>query len=282
MKTNFLKHILLLVVFTTIFSCSKNDDAPDPKTFQYRLKEVLDTNNLVSLTYEYNNQNQVIKKTQRNSTPETYLYDSRGYLVQEIDISGNRITYVRDANGILLEKIKYQNNTQRPLYKTIYTNNTAGYVIESKEYNYKLASSSYEFEYNTLYTYNSKNQLITEETPEFMSNNNLVLSRSYNYEYDDRGNQTIRKTKVARVSGGNLFITSQSKYVFDNIKPIDYPNSTLSKNNLIEYQDTNYLQDGTVATQYTTIINNTYNEAGYLIKASQPLGSLTYVLEKIN
>jgi hypothetical protein len=285
MKTIFLKYIVLLIVFTAFVSCSK-ENAEDPKTFQYRVKEYRE-NNILKASYEYNNKNQITKATSGDASYRGInLYNSSGFLVESIVNDGAlRQSYVRDANGRLLEAI-YSTNIN-PITKYTYSYDTAGNQTEEKVYRYITATSTFDYERTTFYVYNSKNQLINEVTPEYSNifSGNIILGESTDYEYDERGNQILKILKKARVSSGNLYSTSKEEFVYDNIKPTDYLNSTLSKNNRIQSVYTNFLSDGSIGSQNTEISTHTYNEAGYITKTETAPNNnyiKTYTLEKIN
>jgi hypothetical protein len=271
MKTNFLKYILLLVVFTTILSCSKDNTSsePDPKTFQYRVKEIQDENGNFRMGYEYNSNNQVTKRI-TTSGSYLYYYNTSGFLYEELqEASGYRTRYSLDQNGKVLEEIRYDVGNN-PMKKTAYSYNNIGSKTEEKYYDY--VSGNYNLTREFFFYYNSKNQLVGD-------------SSGQEYEYDERGNQ-IKIIYKKSINGGFPSRYKEDKFVYDNIKPAYYKNSTLSMNNQIEYVTTNYLPDGvTVNTQSTNVYRHTYNEASYITKTTyQGSGNVStnYILEKIN
>jgi hypothetical protein len=295
MKTNFLKHILLLVAFTTIFSCSKDDATttapqPDPKTFQYRIKQTAVTNaNITEYTdFEYNNNNQVTKTFINSIANYQYLYNNAGFLIEFSTINSSflnsKSVFVLDSNNKVLEQIKFA-NSQQPYMKIVYSYDAFGNKIEEKNYRFSSISNSYVYENKSELSYNAKNQLITYFTPQYTNvNNNLIMGKIETYEYDERGNK-IRVTNG--ISINNAFPTryNESLYVYDNIKPAYYPNSILSGNNQTQVTFTEYLQDGLeIKTQKTSTYTHTYNEAGYKTKTLvSPSGVVVnFTLEKIN
>ncbi len=275
---------ILIAMFTICFlaSCSKDDDVatvPDPKTFQYRVKEFKDTYYRYEL--EYNNNNQLTKYISVNNSYFSYenVYNSVGFLIEYKGSGNYKEVYVRDSNGLLLEKI-YQNAT--PNSKTVYTYDATGNKIEEKNYDY--VNGSYVYENNVLFNYNASKQLVSKATPQYttIGSNTINPTRIETYEYDARGNQNKITYGVSR--GGFPVRYSEVTKVYDNVKPAPYLNSTLSKNNVIEEVETEYGLDGvTITTQSTDIWSYTYNEAGYVLLEKQNNDfSITYTLEKIN
>jgi hypothetical protein len=288
MKTVFKNILAILILVISLISCSKDDSPPqpDPKMFEYRVKEER-VNNILTASYEYNNKNQITKATNGVGLLQSILlYNSGGFLVEVILNDGElRESFVRDTNGRLLETIFSTNNNLKTKFK--YSYDTAGNQTEEKVYRYITATNTFNNEFTNFYVYNSKNQLINEVTPEYtdLFSGDIVLGESKEYEYDERGNIKLKIFRKARVSGGNLYLTSKNEIVYDNIKPTDYLNSTLSKNNKIQSVYTNFLLDGSIGSQTNEISTHTYNEAGYITKTETAPNNnyiQTYTLEKIN
>jgi hypothetical protein len=286
-KTNntikILRFLSFIYAILILASCSK-ENAEDPKTFQYRVKEERDSNNKLLKSFQYNDRNQVVSELNENGELITlYLYNTAGFLTNK----GNSTLlydYILDANGRVLEEIERVNGSS-PEFKKVFVYNAAGLVIEEK--NYRYMNSDYLYSYNTLLYYNSNNLLVQRFTPEHTSIGaiNPTFDKSEEYEYDERGNQTMIIYKSSPVTNGNLEKTSQLKYIYDNIKPAFYTNSTLSKNNPIELVQTVYSPNGSgdIDTQITFTVNYSYNEAGYITKKNVSVYGVTnYILEKIN
>jgi hypothetical protein len=284
MKTIIKNILAILILVIALISCSKDDSPPqpDPKTFQYRLKEERDSNNKLLKSYEYNERNQVVKELNENGEITVlYLYNTAGFLTNKKDGS-NLYAYVLNANGQVLEEIREVDGYTYSKKAFVY--NASGLIIEEK--NYRYINSGFNYNYNTLFYYNN-NLLIQRFTPEHtpIGAINPTFDNSEEYEYDERGNQTMIIYKKSPVSNGNLQKKSQLKYIFDNVKPAPYPNSTLSKNNPIEVVQTSYTADGSgnIENQITFTVNYLYNEAGYITKKNiSVFGPTNYILEKIN
>jgi hypothetical protein len=279
-QVHFLK-LLPLILLVLNLSCSKSDDSPDPKTFQYRIKEQKNSSGNAT-KYEYNNQNLVTKIEYPSGGSETYLYNNAGFLTNKIQTDNSFWSYLRDVNGRLLEEIYAYNGN--PKTKIIYVYDATGKVIEEKNYVYD--NDDYNSSYSVFLYYNAKNELIQKITPQhtpYGTNTSLTFENSEEYQYDERGNQNVFVLKESRVANGNLQKVYEYKYKFDNIKPAYYPNSTLFKNNPIEVTTIQYTINENIQNQYTITVTNTYNEAGYITKTDASfLGSRTFTLEKIN
>jgi hypothetical protein len=270
MKTNFLKHILLLVVFTTIVSCSK--DNATPTEAQYRIKQV-DFANGDNKRYEYNSQNQITKITTGNVI-ETNTYDANGFLIQNtatgaaINTDDYITTFTNDANGLVLQKIiEYQNggtaikweyinaNGKRQSEKSFGKNNNTWVEIpvDARTYNYDASGNLIE---------------------------SLGTNVKYTYSYDDRNN--VLSEKYYTKASNNFSLSKTINYTYDNVKPSYYTNSVLSKNNITKKQvislvGGNNIDDGRGNYSYE------YNQYNYITKTYKE-GVLfsTNILEKIN
>ncbi len=284
--------IAILTLLFTMASCSKDDEvAPDPKTFQYHLKEERDKDNVLKKSYLYNDRNQVVKELGKNGEVNIqYVYNSTGFLINRSN--GNDLTsYVLNNDGRILEEITDLNSGEKT--KIVYMYNPDGKVIEEKYYKFISASNVFQYEYNNTYYYNSNNQLgqvlsleyvpIGETTPRF--------EQTSDYLYDDRGNVNSVIIKKSPVSNGNTEKVEEILFVYDNMKLSNYSfgsffNNIVFKNNIIEYTVTAFDRNGSVKSKNTIVAKHTYNEAGYITKTiAGTVGyeaTTNYILEKIN
>ncbi len=284
--------IAILTLLFTMASCNKDDEvAPDPKTFQYRIKEQRDKDNVLKKSYLYNDRNQVVKELGKNGeVNKQYVYNSAGFLINRSN--GNDLTsYVLNNDGRILEEITDLNSGEKT--KIVYMYNPDGKVIEEKYYKFISASNVFQYEYNNTYYYNSNNQLgqvlsleyvpIGETTPRF--------EQTSDYLYDDRGNVNSVIIKKSPVSNGNTEKVEEILFVYDNMKLSNYSfgsffNNIVFKNNIIEYTVTAFDRNGSVKSKNTIVAKHTYNEAGYITKTiAGTVGyeaTTNYILEKIN
>lgn len=290
---NFKTTIAILTTLIVMVSCSKDDPAPDPSTFQYRLKEERDQNNVLKKSYQYNDRNQVVKELDsKGELDKEYVYNNAGFLVNKL-VDKIFTSYVLNDTGRILEEITTFNSGDKN--KTIYEYNPAGKIIEEKHYKFISASNVFRYEYNTTYDYNSSNQLAQLLTLEYIpiGRSDPNFEQTLDYTYDNRGNISTVVLKKAPVSNGNTQKVQELKLVHDNMKPSTYTNSfvynagiTLPKNNLIEYTAIEYDRNGAIKTNYTVLAKHTFNEAGYITKTVGGIigeqNTTNYILEKIN
>jgi hypothetical protein len=278
--------IAVLTILFTAVSCSKDDNEPDPKTIQYRIKEERNKDNKIVKSYLYNDRNQVVKELDKNGEiNKQYTYNNAGFLVN--DLSGSTFTtYILDGNGRVLEKIT--NSGSGTSSKVVYDYNEAGKVIEEKYYKFITATNSFTYEYNITFAYNSNNLLGQSLQLEYVPIGQITpnFEERIDYQYDERGNAILITEREVKVANGNPEKTLEFVATYDKVKPLPYPNSILSKNNLIEYTQTEFDRLGNIKLQYTVTAKYTYNEAGYITKRiANGFGyeeTTNYILEKIN
>ncbi len=280
--------IALLAIAIFASSCSKNDDAPvvvtPPIAVQYRVKEIRTASNVVEYAYEYNAQNQEIKSIESGERTITKLYNTAGKIVQKKDSgylsqtsSYPQITDYTYTNNLLDEEITRSpnNNKTKVVYTYVGTN-----IATKTNYSFVIATGTWaQSSGTTRYTYNSSNQLVQYQEDDFGVN----LGKKSTFVYDDRGNEIEQKVndKATAISAFKLKTIFSS--VYDNIRPTNYPNSTLFEYGLIENSQKDYDATGTNLISTTTFIrkyerNPEGNKTKFFINNNL---YFTYILEKI-
>lgn len=140
--------------------------------------------------------------------------------------------------------------------KTVYTYLGTN-IATSTRYSFVTATNTWvQSDGTTRNTYNGNNQLVQYQEDDFGFN----LGRKSTYIYDDRGNQIEQKAYVKATAASAFKLKTIFLSVYDNIRPTNYPNSTLFKYGLIENGLKEYDATGTnLISSSTTIHKNERN-----------------------
>ncbi len=293
--------IALLAILIFASSCSKSDDAvPEPPVAGiYRIKEYRNSRDEAYYKNEYDNQNRVVKSIQTGGIITANTYNSNGLLEKTV-YSGNAElennytkTFSYDSNKLITEEI-YTPGGVNGKTKIVYTNNTVVCLSSIKYYYDSINNSWKQLDNKKIYSYNANNLVINESQEDFQQGTAPNVYTQYGrqrirYTYDTRGNYSNVKTYQRKLVGlnysGDEYLYSDANYVYDNIKPVNYPNSTLYKNNVIEGDSKEYKEDGTenVPRSYNFKYKYEYTPAGNVTKFFLADNTLLYsiVLEKI-
>jgi hypothetical protein len=267
---------LQITLFAILFAtaCSKDKDGSNEN---YRVKQTVYNNSSTTDTYENNNQNQITRINHSGGTFERAVYNLTGKLAS-YEVGGNPTlhhnyiqSYIYNPAGIVQEQITTYGDGEK--YKFVYTI-ANGLQTGYKTYSWKGGAWSENTSSAVTYSYNGANQLIKIQNENY-----------YNlYAYDERGNRNSNKNYQMKSDNSGFYLSKVVLYTFDNKKSIDVSiiKSTFSKNNYLEFVDTNYGENGMINSQSTTTFSYEYNAAGYVTKFFHG-GVLyaTYTLEKI-
>ena len=286
LSKNLKKSIAFFLVAIIGISCSKGDDPTltsiiPTSTNQFRIKEVRDANNVLLKSYSYNSQNQETNLTQGDNTIRTFYNNVSGKKIKTIETIANQSTDIviefnYNANNELEEVIK--KNGATPYQKNTYTY-LNGNINTSKKY-ITQAQGFWLLDNESNYTYNSNNQN-TEIT---VTNNSKTT-----FDYDLNGNLILETYYIATTNTVGIPVvtfklSSKKIYTYDNTKPVYYPNSTLSKNNITEFVYKTYnTTTGALINSTTQIFTYDYNLEGNISKSYlNGVLQFNYILEKIN
>lgn len=276
--TNYLKNtITIFTLATLLFSCSKDEDVVIqnqlPVESQYRIKQI-DFADATKTFFEYNSQNQITKIT-TGTAIETNVYDANGFLTKttktgqvssELNCVAN---FTNDATGLSTEEIRTYDNGDK--LKWNYTNLNAKHQ-SLRKYLWNVTVWQEFLNEAATYTYDSNGKL-TETLAK--------LTKTIN-TYDSRGNLLIADNLFKYTLATQFINLKKSTFEYDNIKPKNYKNSVLSKNNISKSTIVNYMENTPINTQ-TENFTYDYNTENYVVKTYKE-GVLysTNVLEKIN
>ena len=273
-----LKKTLTILLLSLLFSCSKDDNTPEPENpakSEFRIKQVIYPNG--TLEYEYNAQNKIAKITNPNGSFRKYEYNTKGQILSfqrlgNIDpTDNNRVDYVYNSDGIKMEEITTESGSK---YKYVYTNSN-GLPVESRYYNWNTTTNLWVESTGSkiTYIYNSNNKVLRTQGENYYALN----------AYDSRGNTTEYK-QYSKKSDATYFLSYQVNQNFDDKKAIAYnPFTNVTINNILDFISKTYLENGFLSNQSSGTYLYEYNEAGYVTKQSYN-GALfaTFTLEKVN
>ena len=219
--------LIFAITFLSLFaiSCSKDESEQTPETGKNLLLKWSDSDNGLTGTYTYDNNNKLINHKVSggaNHIPRDYnfIYNADGTLDQLLNAT----------NGTLLEKYTY--NSEKKLIKKVIDNDfqyTYTYNGNEITSNYRNLVTNYKF--RVVYTYDSKGNNTESKSYMDVSDANPLGSYSagYKYTYDDKNN--------ASSSVPFAFIFPES--VVNNIKTEQYDDDT-PKTSTFEYNADNY------------------------------------------
>ena len=287
-KTIFILAIAFIAVLT---SCSKDDASspvvePTPVASSYRIKEIRNASNLVNQAFEYNAQNQVTKITNANNSTITNFYNSLGLLSKSViagnaDNSLNTITnYTYDSNKLLSEEFTTYSSLLAKS-KIVYTNSATRRLTATRSDFQVAVVNDWVLQSITRFTYNDMNQIIVSQTDDSPGG---YLGRKNTFFYDTSGNLLENKEYDKATAVGPFKLYTSITRTYDKIKPTNYINSTLFKNNVLDAVGKVYDATGTnVVSQSSSAWSYDYTTEGNISKVylDNALYSIN-ILEKIN
>lgn len=230
-----MKKIILAIIITSIFSCSKDDvvqknESIENKIFidkiiEYYISDGVEKEGLV--TY-YTYQNNYVSKTETKSSIDTYTYNE----VREFNYVNGKLF----SNTVVLNDYSGKQEASETFYYT------SGLITSG-------TNNDFSGVFKNTYSYNEdKNLFIRKEFFDYGG-----LNTEYKYEYYSNGN--LKNEYTTRISGvyerePDMFEYDEKENPFYKIYPIEYCKiRKISKNNLIksdfytyeyEYNDKNY------------------------------------------
>ncbi len=277
-----LKTILVLAFVVIVSSCSKSEDEPaaTPTAIQYRIKEKRNSNNQVETSYLYNAQNQETRAIYATYTSNT-SYNSAGKKIKVTIEQPNTFTqvtdFIYDANNKLTDEIETYSNAKTKISYAYGTNSST-----ATKYTFNTANSNWVQVGNSTYnTFNSNNQII-ETIYDGIGPQAYPAILKVTSEYDSRGNVSL-STAYVQLSSNEYRLFGQTKYVYDDIKPTNYTNSILFKNNVVEATSKSFNNSGSVTSTGTEVYTYEYNPEGNVTKKTiNGVAKDIYILEKID
>jgi YD repeat-containing protein len=265
---------VIAILFTT--ACSKNKDGSNES---YRIKQLVYNSSNLTITYEYNNQNQITRKNNSSGNFQRAVYNSTGQLTG-YETGGSAIAslnyktdYIYNPTGIIQETITTYGDGVKNKYVYTIAN---GLQTGHKYYDWTGSAWLENIAYATTYSYNGANQRIKEQRK----------SAYYLYEYDERGNLNSIKQYYMKSDNSGFYLYNAEHFTYDNKKRMDetiQANAlTKNKNNKLDEVRTSYAENGMTNSQQTFTYSYEYNAAGYVTKTFvNGVLAVTYTLEKI-
>jgi YD repeat-containing protein len=226
--------------------------------------------------YSYNDKGEMIKVTGSRMRNEElvpyeyeYIYDQRGNQIKGIGYGANGTetsiyTARYDENDNFVEGIEYKDGLSVSKYVAEYE--AGNNLIEEskyKVYRYK-GSERYQLEYRHLFSYDSKNNLVTEKN----YGNDGTLEYNYSYQYDDDNNLV---EGISYAKDGSVLSRYSAEYDDNNnlVKSIHYgPEGKITSKHIARYDKNNHLIEESNCTESSTkiIYRAEYDEAGNLLE----------------
>lgn len=230
--------------------------------------------------YTYDSRNRCIQRTHDSqySWYEYLMYDEKGKCIQERIVSDggyDNTDYTYSDNGNLMKKVK------------------SSYAYDGEEVYYE--------EFETVYMYNEKDDIILEKESEVFDGEVFEYeTKEYKYEYDSYGNITKEEEEEIYLVDNEAEHVSCSKYTFDDnnnlIEQINtvhdktiYKYTAVYENNKCIQEKYTYIDHedecGHFASSYfdfEAVDKNYYDESGNLIKKCRKYDDgeeLTYLYE---
>jgi len=226
--------------------------------------------------YSYNDKKEMIKVAGRRMRNEElvpyeyeYMYDQRGNQIEGIGYGADgtetsRYTARYDKNGNFVEGIDYKDGLSVSKYVAEYdVGNNLREESKYTVYRYK-GSERYQLEYRHLYSYNGRNNLVTEKK----YGSNGTLEYHYFYEYDANNNLV---NGISYAEDGSVLSRYSAEYD-DNgnlIKSVHYgPEGRITSSNTAQYDKNNRLIEESNSTGDSTkvIYRAEYDETGNLLE----------------
>jgi RHS repeat-associated protein len=171
--------------------------------------------------YEYTydaNGNLTSEKDVLTGVITNYVYDADNKLKEKTDSTGKRNTYNYDANGNLITSMFSSGETTNTTNRTVDKNNQITNITnENTDTSFtfteddQLASQKNKNGTSVFYTYDGAGQFLHS----FITNKNGSLIESYDYTYDEKGNQLTEKT----TDGTTKFTYDESGQLIKEIQP---------------------------------------------------------------
>ena len=226
--------------------------------------------------YSYNDRGEMIKVTGRRMRNEElvpyayeYIYDKRGNQIKGIgygaDGTQTSIYTARyDGNDNFVEGMEYKEGMAVSKYVAEY--DAENNLIEEskyKVYRYK-ESERYQLEYRHLFSYNGRNNLVTEKR----YGSNETLEYHYFYEYDENNNLV---SGISYAEDGSVISRYSAEYDRSKnlISSIHFgPHGEITSKHMAKYAENNRLieESNCIQGSTKTIYRAEYDETGNLIE----------------
>lgn len=242
-----------------------------------------------TLSFEYDENNNIVKRTDGNGNVTIFNYDERGNVIKEIDPLANFVTYTYESNYNLITSI-----TDKRGNKITHTYDSEGNLLR-KDYPLNISESFTYDEFGNQLTYTDGRNNTT--TYEYDANGYLIkitdaLNGVATLSYDGVGN-------LVSITDENNHVTSFSYDLLDRLTQVTDP---LNQTRIYTYDNygnqTSRTDEGNNRTQFTydalyritevkDALNQawqyTYDSKGNLISSTDPNGNVTeYEYDHIN
>ncbi len=267
---------IILIVFS---SCSKdeNPEPEDPNAIKFRVQEVKDPQFNSSISkFTYNSENLVTKSEAGNTLVE-YRY-TNGILDQEVYSDKSTLAIIETVNYTINNNEVISKQTKifatNKIFGENYINNAAKRPISKRFFDYN----------NTTQAWIS--DITKDEDYQYDAQNRIIVKNTYNnhYEYGYDANSNLIEQK--KFNGGGTIenpylLVEKIETTFNNIKPLYYLNSSLSKNSPLT-EKTSIYDDGVFQSVSEVIYRYDFNGSNYITKSyKNGIPEFDFVLERI-